>query len=148
MTNNYLEYKWSDFNTDVHMLAQLIERSVIEKPQYVHGIPRGGSVVAVVVSHLLEIQYVRDMQHPLADASNTVIVDDICDTGKTLLPLMAAGFECFTIHYKSHAKTMPYHVESIPDNTWVVYPWENKKKAKQDYENFLERRKDELTTGD
>lgn len=94
----------------------------------VYGLPRGGITLAVMISYRLNIPLL------MAPVENCLIVDDICDSGESLL------------HYKQnsssfnkpiyHITTMVYRVGSKvkpeffsyrkKENRWIVFPWENK----------------------
>ena len=47
----------------------------------VYGIPRGGSLLAVMLSHKLDITYITDFRK--VDDGDIIVIDDIVDTGKT-----------------------------------------------------------------
>lgn len=96
------------------------------KPEFtsVMGVPRGGLILAVIISHRLNIPLVFE------PTSTTLIVDDICDSGDTFYEihtkyhLLDLKFAC--LYYKSHtSKFIPniYSVEYL-GNSWIVYPWE------------------------
>ena len=89
----------------------------------VYGIPRGGLVLAVMISHRLNIPFLG------APCENCLVVDDIADTGKSLYHYT----ENETQHNKYYLSTMYYHEQSIvkpnfwylqKHDSWVVFPWE------------------------
>ena len=89
----------------------------------VYGIPRGGLVLAVMISHRLDIPFLG------APCDGCLIVDDIADTGKSLYHFT----ENETQHNKYYLSTMYYQERSIvvPDywylqkhEDWIVFPWE------------------------
>ena len=47
----------------------------------VFGVPRGGSLLAVMLSHKLDIPYITDFWR--VGDGDIVVIDDIADTGKT-----------------------------------------------------------------
>jgi hypoxanthine phosphoribosyltransferase len=57
---------------------------------------------------------------------NILIVDDICDTGKTLKPFKyESNVYTATLHYKTLAIIEPdFWWKLAPSNEWIVYPWE------------------------
>ena len=92
----------------------------------VTGIERGGLIPAVMISHKLSIPYVTKIN------KDTLVVDDICDTGVTLKD-MVAGFTA-TLHYKPTAIFTPDFYAKEVGSDWLVYPWERKdSEAIQDY---------------
>ncbi len=53
----------------------------------------------------------------------TLIVDDICDSGKTLRKYKEN--DTFTIFYKKESQITPkYYSKIINQETWIVFPWE------------------------
>jgi len=87
----------------------------------IYGIPRGGSVVAVYLSHLTGLPVIEEN----LINEKTLIVDDIADTGQTLYD--------FISYTKSKSATIYYHKQSViePDiwifekkDDWILFPWE------------------------
>ena len=120
---------WNEFEFIIQILANKIIKSGLEFDS-VYGLPRGGLIPAVILSHKLGIPY--------DNFGEVLVVDDICDSGETLRPFTDPYIKSTTavLHYKPHTSTIKpdfYAVESISDE-WIVYPWEEKdSKAIQDY---------------
>ena len=62
---------------------------------------------------------------------HVLVVDDICDTGETMqyiwskLTLANIKAKCTTIFTKKkHRKFLHHYGHVIPDNKWIVFPWE------------------------
>jgi hypoxanthine phosphoribosyltransferase len=111
---------WSDIDYAVKRLAINIKASNIEISA-IKGLQRGGLIPAVMLSHLLDIP----MTEKEIVSSSILIVDDICDTGNTLLPYKQTNNPIVTIHYKTSALFEPNFWYKLTDtNTWLVYPWE------------------------
>jgi len=100
----------------------------------VYGIPRGGVMLAVLLSHKLDLPYVEyPYDYQLDDF---IVIDDFADTGETL-KFYEETFE------KSYIVTIHEHEQSIvkPDysvidkgDKWIVYPWETEDSEEiQDY---------------
>lgn len=94
------------------------------KPTGVYGPPRGGLIYATLLSYRLDIPLL------LHAAKGCVIVDDIADSGRTLLHYT----ENDTQFNKYYITTMFYHERSVvkPDfyvyekkNDWIVFPYEH-----------------------
>lgn len=116
---------WDDIVILVEDLCNTIVSSGAQIKS-VTGIQRGGLVPAVMISHKLNIPYVSRIN------KDTLVVDDICDTGETLKKSIA--MYTATLHYKPTAVFTPdfYAKEVGPE--WIVYPWERKDSdAIQDY---------------
>ena len=100
----------------------------------VYGIPRGGVILAVLLSHKLDLPYVENPYDYQLD--DFIVIDDIADTGQTL-KFYEETFE------KSYIVTIHEHEQSIvkPDysvidkgDKWIVYPWETEDSEEiQDY---------------
>jgi len=93
----------------------------------VYGIPRGGLVVAVYVSHLLDKPLV------LAPTRSTLIIDDIADSGKTLLGYQMQGYKTATIYYHKKSLTKPDIYIYDTKGEFIKFPWETKNTARIDY---------------
>jgi hypoxanthine phosphoribosyltransferase len=106
-------------------LAYMIERILqqVDKDNLVfdgvYGIPRGGLPLAVVLSHHLNIPL---LVHP---TKNTLVCDDISDTGKTLSTIKHKKIAC--LYSSKWTKTKPDYYSEIKTNKkeWLVFPWEN-----------------------
>jgi hypoxanthine phosphoribosyltransferase len=123
MTKKYLT--WEHIENQIADLAKQISESQ-ENIIAVYGLPRGGLIPAVLLSHKLGIKYInewpliKDLYHP----DNVLIVDDICDSGKTLKEYN--NHPTTTLHYKPSAITKPtFYNDIVDENIWIVYPWEN-----------------------
>ena len=118
-TNQKMDLSWDDVNTLVDNLCKQIP---FELPNIdsVHGIPRGGLIPAVLISHKLDLPYVN------AVGPNTLVVDDIADTGVTLDK--GPGVYTAVLHYKPHTSCFKPSIysELHEGDEWVIYPWETK----------------------
>ena len=126
--------QWRDVEDAVERLAINITNSKVEIAA-VGGLPRGGLIPAVMLSHTLNIPFVS--QANIAGVmGNILIVDDICDSGKTLKRFkFENNVYTATLHYKSSAEYEPnFWWRMAYENEWIVYPWEKKdSKTIQDY---------------
>ena len=118
-TNQKTYLSWDDIESAVDDLCQQIP---FELPNIdsIHGIARGGLIPAVLISHKLGLPYVGLV------GPNTLVVDDICDTGVTLDK--GPGVYTAVLHYKPHTScfqpTMWSEIHS--GDEWLIYPWETK----------------------
>lgn len=115
--------RWDDIETFVNVFADQVKMEG-RKFTGVYGLPRGGLIFAVMLSHRLNIPML------LAPADGCLIVDDIADSGKSLYHFT----ENDTQFNKYYIATMFYHQRSIvkPDyyryykeDKWIVFPWES-----------------------
>ena len=117
---------WGDIE---YLVKELSKRVIINSIPInsVHGLKRGGYIPAVMISHYLNLPYSEAVH------SDTLVIDDICDSGKTLEN--SPGLYHAVLHYKPHTSTFipTIWAKEIGDE-WIVYPWErNDSKAIQDY---------------
>ena len=115
---------WKDIEDAVDSLAYQIKKSN-EPIEAITGLPRGGLIPAVLLSHKLELPYIN-ITNDCEKYENILVVDDICDTGETLRQYINF-FSIATIHYKQTAIVKPdFYYSLAPQDIWIVYPWENK----------------------
>ena len=125
---NKIYLSWDDVSDLVDKLCTTIQR-VNPDIKSVTGIKRGGLIPAVMVSHRLNIPYVESIN------ANTLVIDDICDTGETLKALVQ-GVPTAVLHYKPHTSvfTPTIFAQVHEGDEWIIYPWErNDSEAIQDY---------------
>jgi hypoxanthine phosphoribosyltransferase len=130
-TKSKIFVSWHEVDTLINILVSWVKE---EQPQIdsVMGLPRGGLIPAVMLSHKLNIPLVFE------PTIKTLIVDDICDSGKTFKDMLEEHpFNAFAaLHYKPHtSRIIPtcYGNEFFSD-AWLVYPWEQKESDTiQDY---------------
>lgn len=122
---------------EVEILVQKLAKKLPPKRYTsLYGIPRGGQVVAVMLSHQTGIKVVE------YDKINrdTLIVDDIADSGKTLTSFIIEKKwvrrpHAATLYTCDESIFTPYHFaeRKRPEVDWVVFPWE--KDATPKYDN-------------
>ena len=110
-------YSWKEFDDDIKKIVEQVRYLGVKN---IYAIPRGGLILGVHLSHILKL--------PLADTpyGNVLVVDDISDTGETLLQWgKKTHASIATLYWKSGTKTLPdYTVRSYYPNEWIVFPWE------------------------
>jgi hypoxanthine phosphoribosyltransferase len=117
---------WDDIDRAVNRIVASINSSEVEF-QAVGGLPRGGLIPAVLLSHRLSIPFVAQ-SNIFNIPGNILIVDDICDSGKTLKKFkFEENVYTATLHWKQSSEYQPnYFWEIAYENEWIVYPWENR----------------------
>ena len=118
---------WDEFDIACECLAKQIKKSKF-KPEVIHTIPRGGFCVAARLAHLLNIKYIEiDKDKTENNYWNILLIDDISDTGNTILQNFPRYCNCkiATLYYKPTSKVKPDFYASETDK-WVVFPWEEK----------------------
>ena len=113
---------WKDLEEFVDSLIEEMNKQNF-KPTGVYGIPRGGLIPATLISYKLDIPLLMNA------SKGCLIVDDIADSGRTLLHFT----ENDTQFNKYFIATMYYHQRSIvkpsyykfeKNDKWIVFPWE------------------------
>ena len=144
---------WNDLDRLVQQLIIQMSREKY-KPDFIVGISRGGLVPAIMLSHHFDvpmvplvwstrdfikqdedrIDQIRDLVQK--EEKNVLVVDDICDTGKTFISFQeslmeesvagyAQGVDFCSLHIRYGADFTPeFYVVEIPDESWIVYPYE------------------------
>jgi uncharacterized protein len=117
--HNKIILSWIDTTELVDILCEKIKFD-LPNIDSVHGIPRGGLIPAVLISHKLGLPYVN------AVGPNTLVVDDICDSGVTLEN--SPGVYTAVLHYKPHTScfTPQLWAKLHEGDEWIIYPWETK----------------------
>ena len=95
---------WKQFEKGALLLAEQIKQKDWDTT-FIFGIPRGGLVLAVRLSHLLDIPLL--IKDPLSNEAigNVLIVDDISDSGRTLINCRMHDIAC--VCYKSGTAVKP-----------------------------------------
>jgi hypoxanthine phosphoribosyltransferase len=124
-------YSWEDIN---NLLDNIYEQCK-ENINYVTGVPRGGTILAILYSHRFNIPYMEWRSNHYPDL---LIIDDISDSGKTFKDLKKElpNPKYAALHFKDTSEFEPdYYAKKIPDEYgWIVYPWEKEdSKPIQDY---------------
>lgn len=113
---------WKDMELYIENVVNWANSNNI-KPTGVYGIPRGGLILATLLSYRMNIPLL------LAPTQGCIIIDDIADSGRTLCHYTDND----TQFNKYHITTMYYHERSIvkpdyyyayKDDKWIVFPWE------------------------
>ena len=127
--NGKVFLSWNDIEKQVDSLAEQINK-MDKKPFYIYGVPRGGAIPAVWLSHKTGIDYYQLNSAQIsktADLSHILIVDDICDSGETIKKLKENFPKCqtATLYYKETAIDKPDIYGEVTGEEWLVFPWEN-----------------------
>lgn len=131
--NTIIEYKENDLYLKLYLLLGKIKEYKRKKKTYfdsVYGVPRGGISIATFIGAALSIPIILEFKgHP-----NTLIVDDIVDSGKTRKKYPSNCFAC--LDYKDRGdieleKSILY-VDKYIDSPWIKYPWEKNETEGED----------------
>jgi xanthine phosphoribosyltransferase len=142
-------YRYEEFVKDVHTLVQKVQNKGVQIDTIV-ALARGGVTLAHALSEALELRDLQTIQTQLYDGekkrnnitiknstqlcSNTtvLVVDDIADSGETLLRVMKqlhqlhpdVRFITATLFYKKSSVFTP-DIWIHEANEWIEFFWEN-----------------------
>jgi GTP cyclohydrolase I len=114
------------FGSDIVKLAARIKGSpgFMKGVTGIYGVPRGGVPVALGLAGMLRLPL-----RETAEGRGTLVVDDICDSGRTLERY--PGRKTATLFTKPHAGFKPtVWLHTVTD--WVRFPWELHETPAQD----------------
>jgi len=118
MENVYVS--WNEFDCSIKLLAKMIKQSKEVNVSNIYGIPRGGLMIAICLSHLLSLPIVY---FHLTD--DTLIVDDVVDTGRTLEGRYYEGYKIASLYWCKEASFKPdIYVNQKLKNQYIIFPWE------------------------
>ena len=124
-------FTWNDFDKSVEHIANkcnFLEFSGI------YGIPRGGLCLAVALSHKLKINLISEPMN------NSLIVDDVYETGNTLNPFKDIEGAMFFVLFSKIKPTWWNTVHISNKKEWIVFPWENTSNIQSDRNDYFKRR--------
>ncbi len=110
-----LQVTWSDVDD---WIDQVTIRYAGKHLSGVYGIPRGGTVLAIMLSHAMDIPCLS------APCKNCLIVDDISDTGITLKHYHEKGYQIATMYSTDNTEVIPDFSMFMKKDDWIVFPWE------------------------
>ncbi len=122
---------WKEFDECVYSINKQCKNKSFEG---VYGFPRGGICLAVALSHSLGLLLLDEPKN------NSLIVDDIYDTG-------------YTLERTKHLKGSEVHVwiskkkptwwnayKYTIEKEWIIFPWENINSAHNDKDLYYKSR--------
>lgn len=123
---------WSWVDHQINVIADKLNNT--SEFVAVTGVPRGGLIPAVMLSHKLGLKYIP-YQQAVSKRRPVLVVDDISDSGLTLTDVGNKGFKTATLCVRYSTQYTPdYYGEEITSDKWLVFPWEeNDSKPIQGY---------------
>jgi hypoxanthine phosphoribosyltransferase len=118
--------KWEEITSALRTIIDT-QRLTTKKCKYkvIYGIPRGGMVVAVALSYMLNIPVIEKFEPKIA--KEILVTDDIVDSGATLkaMKTMYPNTDFLSIYVKEKAKKRPdYYYLTIQEKYWLKFPYE------------------------
>jgi len=123
-SNVQMKLTWNDYILMILKLIVLIKESG-KKIDYVYGVPRGGLIPAVIISHSLEVPILSNFMD--GKDGTVLIVDDLVDTGKTIIDLISIrkNMDIVVATLFKHKKCRVFPDIFVEENTgWIHFPYE------------------------
>lgn len=124
-------YTWNDIEIMIKSIINKIKQESLQF-DFIVGIPRGGLIMGVMLSHQLNIPYMEftDFINKPFGYGRILLVDEVAGRGTTLKRNLRffdnLKTTMFTFNYKQQSVIKPYYYcEEVPNDVWIVYPWEN-----------------------
>lgn len=113
---------WKDMEEFVDSLIEEMNKQNF-KPTGVYGIPRGGLILATLISYKLDIPLLMNA------SKGCLIIDDIADSGRTLLHYTENDTQfnryfIATMYYHQRSIVKPNYYKFEKNDKWIVFPWE------------------------
>jgi len=135
-----IKYTWEEFDIDINKTAEwIVEHHSDIKAIY--GIPLGGLPFMVALKNNLQTRNIMvDVYFSIQEIRDTnvsykkiLFVDDIADTGKTLMNVFKIYYGnndvIITLFKKPQSIINPHFACRVCKNDdWIIFPWENEEK--------------------
>ena len=148
-TKLYIGYQEYGFLTQ-RLVKELMFQKWGSKLTHVYGPPRGGWPIAVHLAHHLNLKLITENIYTFLTNYNRqeygiLVCDDVVDSGHTLkgikhiienqaLIKFPIFWKSCSLHLKPRACIHPdLHLEEVPDDHWIVYPWESATEPDKEY---------------
>ena len=125
-------FTWQEFDKSVEYIANKCKNLEFAG---IYGIPRGGLCLAVALSHKLKVKLISE---PI---NNSLIVDDVYETGFTLNPLRKVEGAMFFVLFSKKEPTWWNAVNISQKKEWIIFPWENSENTLYDQNKYIENRR-------
>lgn len=119
---------WNEFNDCIESIT---DSCLNTKFSGVYGFPRGGICLAVALSHSLNIPFL------LEPRPGSLIVDDVYEGGSTLEGVKDIPQITAFVWLSKKEPLWWQAYETTKSNEWLVFPWENKQYAHEDFKSYL-----------
>jgi hypoxanthine phosphoribosyltransferase len=124
MTEQITQVTYKQVVGDAELLAfKIVDKK--EKYKAVHPIPSGGIAIGTIISQMLDLPMISVEEYKqYKNKKEVLVVDDLVDSGKTLLRYKES--DCAVLYKKPHSPKPTYHLKDIGSN-WVIFPHEKDK---------------------
>ena len=145
MTVKIDQVSWNEYSKDIDTLIGHIQKRRNHYYEAVVGIPRGGLIAAVIISHKMNIPYKPIDQ--LEGTHKVLIVDDLVESGATLIgtkkTLLMKDIKCdVAIVYakgSSQLHLVDFYSKIKDPADWILHPFEDVSRVMQDFKEYYAR---------
>ena len=123
---------WHDVDVAV---STLVVRYGTHSFSGIYGIPRGGLVLSVCLSHRLQVPWLAEPQ------PGCLILDDVVESGRTLAPLRQVPDSLAVVWISKGPPQWWQALEVSASDEWILFPWENPAAATSDEQNYKTSRR-------
>lgn len=120
-------YTWGEFDKDIRVMVERLKKQEFDE---IYGVPRGGLVMGVLLSHRLNLPLSLEFHKD----KRVLVVDDICDSGKTISEFGGGNTTVATLFVNTEHNNdiwPDFWVRTTKD--WIIFPWETIESSKYDY---------------
>ena len=122
---------WIEFDQCVYSISEKCKNKSFVG---VYGFPRGGLCLAVALSHSLGLSLLDEPKN------NSLIVDDIYDTGYTLERIKHLKGSEVHVWISKKKPTWWNAYKYTIEKEWIIFPWENINSAYYDKDLYYKSR--------
>ena len=118
------DLSWPEYFELVKELEKKIKESG-KHVDFIYGVPRGGLFPAVLLSYSLDIPMLSNFMD--GKSGTVLVVDDLVDTGKTVIDLIALRkhMDVFVATLYKHTKCRVFPDIYLAENSgWIHFPYE------------------------
>lgn len=112
-----IKVTYEEFLEMIEILVKQIQRDGMNYSG-IYGIPKGGLPAATWLAYRLKLPIVEKPD------GRTLIVDDISDTGQTLIPYRQNDIACLYTSKWTNIEPTYWADVKTKKNSWLIFPWE------------------------
>jgi len=119
---------WEEYEILLNKLAHQILNTHSSNLIFLHGIPRGGLIVATALTYFSD-KFALYLENPISNNymgldTKIIVVDDIVDSGDTAQKYFD-HYEVGTLFWRKGASFEPdFYAEKLETDVWIHFPWE------------------------
>ena len=132
-SSNRVKITYNGYKAVAEEIARQIKKAKCSYRR-IYPIPRGGYIIAIQLSRLLCVPIECDKEKINC---NTLVVDDICDSGKTIEEFK--DFDIAVAYAKKRSiSKVKYCGGIVEENDWLIFPDEHETTVEENIRRILE----------